>query len=145
MHTAAMRLTRFPQSLVARMNQWPPRRQELLQDGALGLALAVVNVLSVLPYRAQQHPLWLAIVLVVAQALPLAWRRSHPVLVSLIIGAARVTYDQAGFGFAPFPLGPAIAYYTVIDRAPAAWRWIVTAFVTAGISVSLAAPGHTEP
>ena len=37
----ATRLTRLPQSLVARVSQWPPRRQELLQDGALGLALAI--------------------------------------------------------------------------------------------------------
>ena len=145
MHTPAAQLTRFPQVLTARMARLPARRQELVQDSTLAVALAVVNTLSLLPYRGSLHPLWLAIVLVVAQALPLAWRRSHPVLVSLIIGAARVTYDQAGFGFAPFPLGPAVAFYTVIDRACAAWRWVVTAFVAAGISVSLAAPGHSEP
>jgi signal transduction histidine kinase len=103
-YTAATRLSRFPQSLVARANQWPPRRQELLQDGALGVALAVVDVLSVLPYRAQQHPLWLAIVLVALQGLLLTGRRWHPVLFALVIGAIRVTYDQAGLLFAPFPL-----------------------------------------
>ncbi len=32
-------------------------------------------------------------------------------------GRARVAYDQLGFGFAPFPLGPAIAVYTIFDRA----------------------------
>ena len=145
MPTPAAQLTRFPQVLAARVARLPARRQELVQDATLAVALAVVNTLSLLPYRGSLHPLGLAIVLVVAQALPLAWRRPHPVVVSLIIGAARVSYDQTGFGFAPFPLGPAIAYYTVIDRAPAAWRWIVTAFVAAGVSVSLAAPGHTEP
>jgi signal transduction histidine kinase len=140
-----MRLGRFPQALVARVSQWPPRRQELLQDGALGVALAVVNVLSVLPYRDQQHPLWLAIVLVTLQGVLLTGRRWHPVLFALAIGVARVSYDQTGLLFAPFPLAVAIAYYTVMDRTGAAWRWIVTGFVAAGISVSLAAPGHNEP
>jgi len=144
-YTAATRLSRFPQALVARVNQWPPRRQQLLQDGALALALAVVNVLSVLPYRAQQHPLWLAFFLVVAETLPLAGRRTYPVLVMLIIGVARVTYDQVGLVFAPFPLGPAIAFYTVFDRSGALWRWLTAAIAVAGVSVSLAAPGHNEP
>ena len=66
-------------------------------------------------------------------------------LVVFVIGAMRVAYDQIGFGFAPFPLGPAIAFYTVIDRCRPVWRWIVTAAVVAGISISLATPGHSEP
>ena len=140
-----MRLTSFPQVLVVRVNKWPRRRQELLQDGALGVALAVVNVLSVLSYRQLQHPLWLAIVLATLQGVLLTGRRWHPVLCALGIGVARVTYDQAGLLFAPFPLGVAIAYYTVMDRTGAVWRWIVTGFVVAGISVALAAPGHNEP
>ena len=145
MHTLATRLTSLPQELVARVSRWPPRQQQLLQDGALGVALAVVNILSLLPYRGSLHPLWLAVALVALQGLPLTGRRWHPVLFSLLIGAARVTYDQVGLTFAPFPLGVAIAYYTVMDRTGAAWRWIVTAFVVAGASVSLAAPGHNEP
>jgi signal transduction histidine kinase len=144
-HTAATQLTRFPQALVARVNQWPRRRQQLTQDLALGLALSVVNILSVLPYRAQQHPLWLAFVLVVAETLPLAGRRTYPVAVMLIIGAARVTYDQVGLVFAPFPLGPAIAFYTVFDRSGPLWRWLTAAIAVAGVSVSLSAPGHNEP
>ncbi|HEY6501356.1 MAG TPA: sensor histidine kinase [Streptosporangiaceae bacterium] len=145
MHTLATRLTSLPQALVARVSKWPPRQQELLQDGALGVALAVVNVLSVLPYRSLQHPLWLAILLVTLQGVLLTGRRWHPVLIALAIGAVRVTYDQSGLLFAPFPLGVAIAYYTVMDRTGAIWRWIVTGFVVAGISVALAAPGHNEP
>ncbi|HEY0716901.1 MAG TPA: sensor histidine kinase [Streptosporangiaceae bacterium] len=144
-HTPAAPLSRFPQLLTARAARLTVRRQELLQDGALGAALGVVSILSLLPYRGSLHPLWLAIALVALQGLPLLGRRVYPVPISLLIGAARVTYDQAGFGFAPFPLGPAIAYYTVMDRSGAVWRWIVTAGVAAGVSVSLAAPGHSEP
>ena len=94
----------------------PPRRRERVQDAALGVAVAVVNVVSVLPYRAHLHPLWLALTLVAAEGVPLAWRRSWPVPVLIVIAGARIAYDQVGFGFAPFPLGPAIAFYTVIDR-----------------------------
>jgi len=135
----------LPQRLVARVSALPPRRQEWIQDGALGVALAAVNVFSLLPYRSQLHPLWLALTLVVLQAVPLAWRRSWPVPVMIIIGGARVAYDQIGFGFAPFPLGPAIAFYTVIDRSHPVWRWITCVLTAVGISVSLASPGHSEP
>jgi signal transduction histidine kinase len=138
-------LPRVPQTLAARLAALPPRRQELAQDLGLGVALATVNVVSLLPYRAQLHPSWLALLLVAAQGLPLAWRRRMPILVALVIGGARVAYDQIGFGFAPFPLGPAIALYTVIDRRSAGWRWASMLVVAAAIGISQAAPGHHQP
>jgi len=131
--------------MAARLAALPPRRQERLQDLGLGVALAGVNALSLLPYQSQQHPLWLALVLVIAQALPLAWRRTWPIAVGLVIAAARVAYDQIGFTFAPFPLGPAIAFYTVIDRCGRVWRWSAWVVVAAGIAIGGAAPGHSEP
>ena len=124
-NSPATRITRLPQVLAAWVAALPRRRQEQVQDLALALVLAVVNALSLLPFRAQLHPLWLAEILVVLQAIPLIWRRSGPgpgggaVLGSLVIGAARVAYDQIGFGSAPFPLGPAIALYTVMMLASA--------------------------
>jgi signal transduction histidine kinase len=141
----AARLAGLPQRLGAWAASLPPRRQERLQDLGLGVALAAVNVVSLLPYRAEQHPLWLALVLVIAQGLPLTWRRTWPIGVGLVIGAARITYDQLGFTFAPFPLGPAIAFYTVIDRRGPVWRWSACVLVAVGIAVGEAAPGHNEP
>src|SRR5580698_11146902 len=141
----AARPTGLARSLGTRVAALPPRRQELLADAGLGIALATVNAVALLPYRAQQHPLWLALLLVVAQALPLAWRRSRPIEVGLVIAVARVAYDQLGFTFAPFPLGPAIAFYTVIDRCGPAWRWGACVLVAVGIGVSEAAPGHSQP
>jgi len=138
-------VTWFPHELVARVAALPPRQQERVQDLVLAVGLAGVNVVSVLPYRGQLHPQWLALALLAGQALPLAWRRRYPVLVMSIVGGVRVAYDQIGFGFAPLPLGPAIAFYTVIDRSAPVWRWIATAAVAAGITVSLASPGHNEP
>ena len=151
MNSPAVRITRFPQVVAARVAALPRRRQERVQDTALALVLAIVNALSVLPFRAHLHPFWLAEILVIMQAVPLIWRRagsrrwSGSVPAALVIGAARVAYDQIGFGSAPFPLGPAIAVFTVMVRAGRPWRWIVCAFVVAGLSVSLAAPGHNEP
>jgi signal transduction histidine kinase len=141
----AARVAGLSRGLAARFGALAPRRQERLQDLWLGVALAAVNVVSLLPYRTHLHPLWLALVLVAAQGVPLAWRRSGPVAGAFVIGAARVAYDQIGFGFAPFPLGPAIAFYTIIDRRCAVWRWIACAAVAAGITISEASPGHHVP
>jgi signal transduction histidine kinase len=141
----------FPRSLAAYVDALPQRRQEQVQDAVLGVTLAAVNVLSLLPYRSQLHPLWLALVLVAFQGIPLIWRRSlswrgfWPVPVLTVIGVVRVAYDQIGFGFAPLPLGPAIAFYTVVDRCAPVWRWLSAIGVAVGISVSLSAPGHDVP
>ena len=139
------RLAQLPRQLTARVAALPPQRQERIQDLGLGVALAAVNVVSLMPYQAQLHPLWLALLLVVAQGIPLAWRRSSPIGIGLIIGAARIAYDKIGFGFAPFPLGPAIAVYTIFDRRGPVWRWITVALVAAGLTISESAPGHSEP
>jgi signal transduction histidine kinase len=135
----------LPQRVAARIAALPARQQARVQDLVLAVALAVVNVLSLLAYRGLLHPLWLALVLVAAQGIPLAWRRSWPLAVMIVVGGVRIAYDRIGFGFAPFPLGPAIAFYTVIDRSAPLWRWITTAAVTAGIAISLSARGHHEP
>jgi len=111
----------------------------------LGVTLAAVNVVSLLPYRAHMHPLWLPLALVGAQGIPLIWRRSWPVPVLIVIGAVRVAYDQAGFMFAPLPLGPAIALYTVIDRSRPVLRWITIAVTAVAIAIGEAAPGHNQP
>jgi signal transduction histidine kinase len=135
----------LPQSLGARLAALPPRRRERVQDAGLGVAIAAVNVVSLLPYHAHLHPLWLALTLVAAQGIPLAWRRSWPVPVLIVIAGVRIAYDQIGFGFAPFPLGPAIAFYTVIDRCGPVLRWASVGGTAVGITISEAAPGHNLP
>ncbi|MGN6794972.1 MAG: sensor histidine kinase, partial [Streptosporangiaceae bacterium] len=141
----AARIAALPRGLAARVAAMPRRRQEFLADAGLAIGLAAVNVGAILPYRDQLHPAWPAILLVVAQAIPLAWRRRFPVVVALVIGAARVAYDQLGFGFAPFPLGPVIAFYTVIERKGLVWRWIAVALSVTAIAISEASPGHDQP
>ena len=45
----------------------------------------------------------------------------------------------------PLPLGPAIAFYTVIDRCGPLLRWLSVAGAAIGITISEAAPGHNLP
>jgi signal transduction histidine kinase len=144
-NTVAAQVAGLPQSLGARLAALSRRRRELVQDAALGVAVAAVNVVSLLPYRAHLHPLWLALTLVAAQGLPLAWRRYWPVPVLIVIAAARISFDQIGFGFAPFALGPAIAFYTVIDQCGPLLRWLSVAGAAIGITISESAPGHDLP
>ena len=66
-----------------------------------------------------------------------------PVLI--VIAGVRIAFDQIGFGFAPFPLGPAIAFYTVIDLCGPLLRWLSVAGAAIGITISEAAPGHHLP
>jgi signal transduction histidine kinase len=123
----------------------PGRRRELVQDGALALALAALNLLSLLPYQSQLHPRWLAFVLVCAQCLPLAVRRRWPVPALICAGVLRDLYDAHGFGFAPLPLAPAIAVATVADLSRPALRWITVAGTAGGVAYSQALPGHNQP
>jgi signal transduction histidine kinase len=114
-------------------------------DVALAAGLTVVNIAFLIPYRSQLHPFGVAVVLVAAQSVPLAFRRARPPAVLLIVGGARIAYDLAGFGHAPFPLGPAIAVYTVADRcSPRARAWLLGALV-AGILVSQFGSPHDQP
>lgn len=140
-----MTLMAIRRGLATRFAALPARRQELVQDSGLAVALAAVNVVSQLPYRSQLHPLWLALLLVTGQALPLALRRSLAIPAGLVIGACRVGYDVAGLQYAPFPLGPAIIVYTVFDRSTVAVRWFTCALLAIGITTSEASPGHSEP
>ena len=129
----------------ARYAALPPRRRDVAQDVALALTLAVLNLLSLLPYRAQLHPTWLALLLVGGQCLPLALRRVAPVPSLIGCGILRNLYDAYQFGYAPLPLAPAIAFATVADRSGPLLRWITVAASAVGIGWSQAEPGHNQP
>ncbi len=116
-----------------------------MQDLALAIALAVCNVASLIPETKQLRLPYVAFLLVVLQALPLTWRRRWPVVVFFAVGIPRTLYDQLGIGFAPIPLGPAIAYYTIMARCSTRVRLVISALLVFGIVRSQLLPGHTEP
>jgi signal transduction histidine kinase len=130
---------------VRRLAAWaaalPPRTQDL----ALALALAAYNVGSLIPYAGQLRLPYLAFTLVTLQALPLTWRRRWPIAVFLAVGIPRSIYDDLAIGFAPIPLGSAIAYYTIMERCSTRVRVVISLLVAFGIVQSQTLPGHTEP
>lgn len=135
--------------LLARAASWhaalPPRRRDVAQDTVLALGLAVLNLLSLLPYRSQLHPSWLALLLVAGQCLPLALRRVWPVPALIASGVFRDLYDVLQFGYAPLPLAPAIAFATVADRSGRLLRWGTVVGMIVGVSWSQTLPGHNQP
>ena len=137
------------QAATARAAAWyaalSPRRRELVQDSGLALALAALNVMSIVPYLSQMHPSWLALFLVAAQCLPLAVRRRWPVLALIGCAIPRNIYDQLLFGYAPLPLANAITFATVIDRSRPVTRWIVVVLGSFGLVRAQLLPGHVEP
>jgi signal transduction histidine kinase len=116
-----------------------------MQDVVLALALAAYNVGSLIPEAGRLHRAYAAFILVVLQVLPLTWRRRWPVAVYIATGIPRNLYDLLHIGFAPLPLGPAIGYFTVMERSSTAWRWAASIGTLAGITWSQLQPGHTEP
>jgi signal transduction histidine kinase len=137
------------QALAAKATAWyyslPARRHELVQDGMLALMLAVLNLLSLLPYLSKVHPAWLALILVSAQCLPLTLRRVNPVLALVLCGIPRNVYDELGFGYAPLPLAIAIAFATVAERSRPWLRWFTLVTGAATLAYFQGLPGHTEP
>jgi signal transduction histidine kinase len=127
--------------LAAKAAALPPGPQDLI----LAIVLVIVDVATLLPYRSQLHPAGVAVALLVAQNVPLAWRRRWPLAALLVIGAARISYDLIGLQYAPLPLGPAIGYFTVMSQCSLRVRQVVSALVLAAIVTSQAVPGHNEP
>jgi len=130
---------------VKRLASWATGLPPRMQDVALAVALAVYNVGSLIPETRQLQLPYVAFLLVMLQALPLIWRRRWPVAVFFAVGIPRSVYDQLGLNFAPVPLGPAIAYYTIMDRSSTRVRVVISAVLLFGIVRSQMLPGHNEP
>jgi signal transduction histidine kinase len=130
---------------VKRLAAWVAALPPRMQDLALALALAAYNVGSLIPETRQVPLPYAAYAAVTLQALPLTWRRRWPVAVFFAVGLPRDFYDLFISNFDPLPLGPAIAYYTVMDRSSTRTRWIISAVLLVGIVRSQMLPGHTEP
>ena len=137
------------QALAARASAWysalSPRRRDVVQDSALALGLAVLNLLAVLPYVSQLHPAWLAMFLVTVQCLPVSFRRVNPVLALVCSGLPRNVYDHLALGYEPLPLATAICIATVADRTRPWLRRVTLVGVLIGGAYSQVQPGHSQP
>jgi signal transduction histidine kinase len=139
------RLAELLNRAASRYAALPPRGREVAQDAALALSLAVLNLLSLLPYQSQLHPLWLALLLVAAQCLPLARRRVVPVPALIACGLLSNLYGAIPFGYQPLPLAPAICFATVADRSGRLLRWLTVVGTIIGVAWSQTLPGHHQP
>jgi len=139
------------QALAARGAAWysalPQRKREIVQDTALALGLALLNLLSVLGQGSSiGNPVWLAMFLAAAQCLPLAFRRVNPILVAIACGIPRNAYDVLNFGYAPLPIANAIAFATIAYQVRSRWlRWGALAVTAGFISWAMTLPGHPLP
>jgi signal transduction histidine kinase len=132
---------RVVKRLMVRVATLTPR----VQDLALAVALTIVDCAVLVPYRSQLHPFGAALALIAAQNIPLTWRRSWPVPVLIAVAIPRITYDVLGFGYAPFPLAPAIAFFTAMERCQPAMRRVVLVVSVIGITIPQLTPGHHQP
>jgi signal transduction histidine kinase len=130
---------------VKRLATWAAGLPPRLQDLALAVGLAIYNVASLIPEARQLNLPYVAFLLVTLQVLPLTWRRRWPVLVLFAVGVPRSLYDQLSIGFAPIPLGPAIAYFTIMERCSTRVRVVISVLLVAGVIEGQTTPGHTEP
>ena len=90
-----------------------------MTDGLLGVAVAAVQLVMLalgvnqrgpVPYA---EPNALAVLLILAQGLPLAWRRRWPLLVFAVVLAANTAYYAIGYPPSQFDFGLPIALFTV--------------------------------
>jgi signal transduction histidine kinase len=117
-----------------------------MQDLALALALAAYNAGALIPENGQLGGLpGVAYALVVLQALPLIWRRRWPVAVLFAVGIPSQLSNVLAIPYKPLPLGPMIAFYTVMDRSSTRVRWAVGALGALGVIQAQMTPGHIEP
>jgi signal transduction histidine kinase len=114
------------------------RAHPVVADGLLGALLAAVSLIALVVQASNDRlppPGLLAVALVLAGSLPLAWRRRQPLWANMAVGAAAVAYGAAPFPdlVTPVLLGGVVALYSAV-----AWcgrRTAVVIGVVTGVSV----------
>jgi signal transduction histidine kinase/DNA-binding CsgD family transcriptional regulator len=123
------------------------RLRPLLPDVILAVVVSVPAFVGTVPAiaseRHQQTLVAAAVPLALMQALPLAWRRVQPLAVLAVTVAATVALFGVGGRF--FPLGVAIALYTVAAHRerPQALRAGLAALAVLAVPIALA--GYPRP
>jgi len=115
------------------------RLDSRLVDGSLGLLLAIVSLIALLPMAqaSRQDPDVWCVTLILLMTLPVAYRRIAPDFVMMTTGAATVAYYILGYPDTLAAIGTLIALYSVAahgNRKIAVQALIGTAI---GLSVSV--------
>jgi signal transduction histidine kinase len=96
------------------------RVPSLVADAALAAVVGLVTVVSVMVQdRNEPEDLrLLGVVLLVAQTVPLVWRRQRPVVVLAIVAGATLIYGAAELPDPPLQFAILLAFYTVGAHTP---------------------------
>lgn len=122
------------------------RLSPLAADTLMAAATAAFTIWSTLLLRERGNPdlNTAGVALVLAQSLPLAFRRRAPLAVGTVVGAAAMTY---GIGEHPDPffyLGPMIAIYTIAARTARHVASLIGAAIALSVVVALVAAGDSD-
>ncbi len=113
-------------------------RLERLFDVALAAAVLLLSLLPLLldDCDCDSVPAW-AFVLVVAQAVPLVWRRRFPVVTSLLSGMLALTYGLSWLPDPPVPYAGLVGMYSVAAYASRGWAWAAAGIAAASIGIAM--------
>ena len=123
-----------------------PAQADLMLAIVLTIASVSFHLIGVesLSPSEERDPTWWSTVLAVAGVFPIAWRRSHPIQVALVVTVSQVVFtalDFVGTGF----IGVLIAIYSVGAHSIGVWRGRALAAIASMISgATLAAAAASE-
>ena len=106
-------------------------------DIALAVVLTAVALFSAMSRHVQID--FLSVPLVIAQTLPLAWRRRDPIRILWITGVAITLYSVLGYHDSIGGVGVFVAFYTVAANEPRHRAMFAAAVTAGGIFISFAA------
>jgi len=118
-------------TLIDRVKHLPP----LAVDAAIAAVVGLVTIVSVLVDDRNDHGVSLTaagVALLLAQCVPLVWRRRAPLAVMLVVVAAGVAYGIAELPDPAVLFGPTLAVYTLAAHCP---RSVTVPWGIAGVVV----------
>ena len=121
------------------------RTNPFVVDGLLALLCALVTIVTVA--ITDSPPIEfdaLGVTLLLAQNLPLAWRRERPVLVWLVVGVGATVYGMGEFPDTVLDLGPPLAVYTVAAWCPRRTATIIGVATAVAILAAMMAAGDAD-
>jgi signal transduction histidine kinase len=123
------------------------RRLGLVADGALAAVVVALDigqavVAGVIP--GEPRLTGLGVLLLLAQAVPLVWRRRAPLVVWVITGVAAAGYGIGDYPDRLLPLGPLVALYTVVQSRSRRVVAMIAAVSLALAAASAAAAGDSD-
>jgi signal transduction histidine kinase len=121
------------------------RTDPFVVDGLLALLCALVTIVTVALTDSPALELdAVGVTLLLAQTLPVAWRRQRPALVWLIVGCATAIYGIGDFPDTVLDLGPPLAVYTIAAWCRRRTATIIGLATAVAITAALISSGDAD-